>query len=163
MRAVELCGERVRTGHGDGFERVAGGDSDEGEIRPGDDTCGLRDVVERSVQRRAARSRRDPAHQGIQCQIRLNDHGSGSIAIGHRPYTSRVAASLPDEDEAPVDPSAIELRYRYHRARRQARVRAKEETQLARYRFYIVMAVLLAIAIGFVIVSWHEIQRLFGI
>ena len=67
------------------------------------------------------------------------------------------------EEEVPVDPSAIELRYRYHRARRQARVRAKEETKLARYRFYIVMAVLLAIAIAFVVVSWQEIQRLFGI
>ena len=74
-----------------------------------------------------------------------------------------MAAPVPDEEEAPVDPSAIELRYRYHRARRQARVRAKEETKLARYRFYIVMAVLLAIATGFVVVSWNEIQRLFGI
>jgi hypothetical protein len=80
-----------------------------------------------------------------------------------RPYTSRVAASLPDEDEAPVDPSAIELRYRYHRARRQARVRAKEESKLARYRFYIAMAILLSIAIAFVVFSWQEIQRLFGI
>jgi hypothetical protein len=75
----------------------------------------------------------------------------------------RVASPVPDEEEAPVDPSAIELRYRYHRARRHARVRAKEESRLARYRFYIVMAVLLAIAIAFVVVSWHEIQRLFGI
>jgi hypothetical protein len=74
-----------------------------------------------------------------------------------------VAASLPDEEEVPVDPSAIELRYRYHRARRQARVRAKEESKLARYRFYIAMAVLLSIATAFVLFSWHEIQRLFGI
>jgi hypothetical protein len=43
-----------------------------------------------------------------------------------------VAAPVPDDEEAPVDPSAIELRYRYHRARRQARVRAREETKLAR-------------------------------
>jgi hypothetical protein len=42
-------------------------------------------------------------------------------------------------------------------------VRAREETRLARYRFYIAMAVLVAIAIAFVVVSWHEIQRLFGI
>jgi hypothetical protein len=78
-------------------------------------------------------------------------------------YTPPVAAPVPDEEEAPVDPSAIELRYRYHRARRQARVRAREETKLARYRFYIAMTVLLAIALGFVVVSWNEIQRLFGI
>ena len=73
----------------------------------------------------------------------------------------------PERDEAaadpPVDPGAIELRYRYHRARRQARVRARQEGRLARYRFYIVMAVLLAIAVAFVLGTWHEIQRLFGL
>jgi hypothetical protein len=70
--------------------------------------------------------------------------------------------AAPDEDD-PVDPSAIELRYRYHRARRHARVLRREETRLAHYRFYIVLAVLLAIAIAFVLGSWHEIQRLFGL
>jgi hypothetical protein len=88
-------------------------------------------------------------------------------------YAPRVASPVPDPDrgsdrvldtgDAPVDPSAIELRYRYHRARRQARVRARQESRLARYRFYIVMAVLLAIAVMFILFSWHEIQRLFGL
>ncbi|MDX6467007.1 MAG: hypothetical protein QOI27_2047 [Gaiellaceae bacterium] len=62
-----------------------------------------------------------------------------------------------------IGPDAIELRYRYHRARRQARIRQKQESRLARYRFYIVMFVLIALTLGFVIVSWHEIQRLFGL
>jgi hypothetical protein len=66
-------------------------------------------------------------------------------------------------DEAPLDPEAIELRYRYHRARRNARIRQKQESRLARYRFYIVLFVLIAIAVAFVVGSWHEIQRLFGI
>ena len=70
--------------------------------------------------------------------------------------------AAPDEDD-PVDPSAIELRYRYHRARRHARVLQRQESRLAQYRFYIVLAVLLAIAIAFVLGSWHEIQRLFGL
>jgi hypothetical protein len=74
-----------------------------------------------------------------------------------------MALPAPSEDEAPVDPSAIELRYRYHRARRYARVQARQENRLARYRFYIVMTVLLALATAFVIGSWHEIQRLFGL
>jgi hypothetical protein len=78
-------------------------------------------------------------------------------------YTLRVAAPVPSEDEVPVDPSAIELRYRYHRARRHARVRARQEGNLASYRFYIAMGVLLALAIGFVIGTWHEIERLFGL
>ena len=74
-----------------------------------------------------------------------------------------MASPAPSEEEIPVDPAAIELRYRYHRARRQARVRARQESRLAHYRFYIVMAVLLALAVAFIVGSWHEIQRLFGL
>jgi len=70
---------------------------------------------------------------------------------------------VPDVEDVPVDPSAIELRYRYHRARRQALIRRQQETRLARYRFYIALTVLLAIAVAFVVGSWHEIQRLFGL
>jgi hypothetical protein len=65
---------------------------------------------------------------------------------------------------APLDSGgAVELRYRYHRARRHARIRRRQETRLARYRFYIVMLVLIGIASAFVLGSWHEIQRLFGL
>jgi hypothetical protein len=70
---------------------------------------------------------------------------------------------LPDVADVPADPAAIELRYRYHRARRQALIRRQQETRLARYRFYIALTVLLAIAVAFVVGSWHEIQRLFGL
>jgi hypothetical protein len=70
---------------------------------------------------------------------------------------------LAPRDDAPIDPSPAELRYRYHRAQRHARVLRRQETRLARYRFYIVMAVLLAIAAAFLIGAWHEIQRLFGL
>ena len=66
-------------------------------------------------------------------------------------------------EDAPLEPSTVELRSRYHRAQRQARLRRREENRLARYRFYIAMMVLLAIAVAFVIGAWHEIQRLFGL
>ena len=69
----------------------------------------------------------------------------------------------PEPDDVSVDPSTIELRYRHARARRVARVRAMEESRLARYRFWIALTVLLAIAIGFIVASWHEVHRLFGI
>jgi hypothetical protein len=75
-----------------------------------------------------------------------------------------MARPAPIEDEVPLsDPETRDLRYRYSRARRNARIRQRQETRLARYRFYIVMTVLLAIAVAFVIGSWHEIQRLFGL
>ncbi len=67
------------------------------------------------------------------------------------------------EDDGTVGPATIELRYRYARARRVARVRAKEESRLARYRFWIAMTVLIALAIGFIVASWHEVHRLFGL
>jgi hypothetical protein len=74
-----------------------------------------------------------------------------------------VDGEAPLDEEALLDPGAIELRYRYHRARRHARVRRKQESRLARYRFYIAMLVLIALAVAFVLGSWHEIQRLFGL
>ena len=39
----------------------------------------------------------------------------------------------------------------------------RQESRLAGYRFYIALVVLLAIAVAFVVGSWHEIQRLFGL
>jgi hypothetical protein len=74
-----------------------------------------------------------------------------------------VAEPEPKPEDPTSDPSVIELRYRYHRARRHARVRAKEESRLARYRFYIALTVLSVIAIVFLVAAWHEIQRLFGL
>ena len=69
----------------------------------------------------------------------------------------------PGESPPPLESSTFELRYRHHRARRNAKVRQRQETKLARFRFYIVMAVLVAIAIAFVMGSWHEIQHVFGL
>jgi hypothetical protein len=74
-----------------------------------------------------------------------------------------VSRTPEGDEDVPLDPSAIELRYRYHRAQRHARVRRRQESRLARFRFYIVMAVLIALAVAFVVGSWHEIQHLFGI
>jgi len=67
------------------------------------------------------------------------------------------------EDDVPLDPTAIERRYRLERARRRARERHKQETTLARFRFYAVMLVLGVAAIALLVLVWHEIQRLFGL
>jgi hypothetical protein len=75
-----------------------------------------------------------------------------------------VAEPDPQLDEIPVsDDATRELRYRYHRARRTARIRQKEETRLARYRFFIMMTVLIVGAIVFVVLSWQAIHKLFGL
>jgi hypothetical protein len=66
-------------------------------------------------------------------------------------------------EDVPRRPSTVELRYRYHRAQRQARIRRRDESRLARYRFYIALTVLLAISAAFVVGAWHEINHLFGL
>jgi hypothetical protein len=66
-------------------------------------------------------------------------------------------------DDPPIDPAYRELRYRHHRAQRRRRVRRRQESRLAHYRFYLVLAVLIALAAAFVVGSRHEIQHLFGI
>lgn len=68
-----------------------------------------------------------------------------------------------EDDELPLDPTAVERRYHLERARRRARERHKLETSLARTRFYAVMLVLGAGAIALLVLVWHEIQRLFGL
>jgi len=79
-----------------------------------------------------------------------------------------VASPAPSDDgveleDAGIDPRSIELRYRYHRAQRHARILRRQESRLAQYRFYIAITVLLALAVAFVLGSWHEVQHLFGI
>jgi hypothetical protein len=67
------------------------------------------------------------------------------------------------QEASELPPSSVELRYRYHRAQRQARVRQHQENRLARYRFYVALTVLLVISGAFVVAAWHEIDHLFGL
>jgi len=73
------------------------------------------------------------------------------------------SGATPHADDPPVDASLIALRYRHHRARRTRRIVHKQERWLARYRFYVVLGVLVAIGAGFVAGTLHEIHRLFGL
>jgi hypothetical protein len=83
--------------------------------------------------------------------------------VRNRPVP-REPAEPPAADEAPpLDSSTFELRYRYSRARRNARIRRRQESRLARFRFYIAMVVLFTIAVAFVVGSWHVIQHVFGL
>jgi hypothetical protein len=77
---------------------------------------------------------------------------------------AQPARTPPAVEEPPfVDPAEIERAYRHHRARRHARLERRRETQLARFRFWFVLAALvIAIAVVGVTV-WLEIERLFGL
>lgn len=67
-----------------------------------------------------------------------------------------------DGDEL-LDPTAFERRYRLERARRRARARHEQETTLARVRFLAVLGVLVAAGIVLLVVTWDQVQRLFGL
>jgi hypothetical protein len=75
------------------------------------------------------------------------------------------ASSPLDEpiDEIPIDPSAIERRYRLERARRRAREQRRQETTLARFRFYAVVLLLVLGSVALLVLVWQQIQRLFGL
>jgi hypothetical protein len=68
----------------------------------------------------------------------------------------------PPEDP-PVDPEAIDRAYRYHRARRNARVRRKREKSNARLRFLVTLLVLVGLAIFLMLTTWSEVQKVFGL
>lgn len=69
----------------------------------------------------------------------------------------------PVGDEVPLDPTAVEQRYRLERARRRARERRQQEASLARVRFYAVVGALTAAAIVLLVLTWDQVQRLFGL
>jgi hypothetical protein len=62
-----------------------------------------------------------------------------------------------------LDPTTIQRNYRRERIRRRAREERQRERALARLRFWLVLAAVLATSIGLAIVIWHQIQRLFGL
>jgi hypothetical protein len=67
------------------------------------------------------------------------------------------------EDPPPIDPSAIDRAYRFHRARRRAREERVRERGLARLRFWAVLLTLLVLTGYLSLVVWHQIERLFGL
>ena len=60
-------------------------------------------------------------------------------------------------------PEAIDRAYRYHRARRNARVRRKREKSNARLRFLVTFFVLVGLAVFLMLTTWSEVQRVFGL
>jgi hypothetical protein len=67
------------------------------------------------------------------------------------------------EDPPPVDPSAVDRAYRFHRARRRAREERVRERSLARLRFWAVLLTLFVLAAYLALVVWRQIEQLFGL
>jgi hypothetical protein len=68
----------------------------------------------------------------------------------------------PVEEEL-LDPTAIQRNYRRQRIKRRAREDRAREENLARLRFWLALAAVIATSIGLMLVIWNQIQRLFGL
>jgi hypothetical protein len=70
--------------------------------------------------------------------------------------------TAPDE-APPIDPDAIEDAYRYHRARRRARVEHHRSLRRAGLRFWVVLLLLVVASVALVVTVWGQVQQLFGL
>jgi hypothetical protein len=66
-------------------------------------------------------------------------------------------------EEPPLDPDAVERAYRFHRARRAAKVKRHRERRLASLRFWFFLALVLAVAALVGVRTMGEIERVFGL
>jgi predicted anti-sigma-YlaC factor YlaD len=68
-----------------------------------------------------------------------------------------------DEGTPSLDPAAIERAYLRERARRRARLQRHNESRSSNARFWVVLAVLLALTVFLGLTAWHDVQTTFGV
>jgi hypothetical protein len=77
---------------------------------------------------------------------------------------ARVAQPAPQGDPPPTpDPLAVHREYRRHRARREIRSARLRERRNAHVRFFLAIALLLALSIAFGLAAWRQVEQLFGL
>ncbi|HUG65591.1 MAG TPA: hypothetical protein VMK83_10270 [Gaiellaceae bacterium] len=67
------------------------------------------------------------------------------------------------EDEPPLDPEAVSRSYRQHRARRAAKAKWHREKRWAGVRFWLVLALVVAVTGVLAARTLGEIERVFGL
>jgi len=72
-------------------------------------------------------------------------------------------AITPADEEPPLDPEAVERAYRFHRARRAAKAKRHRERRWAGLRFWIVLALVVAVTAVLAARTLGEIERVFGL
>jgi hypothetical protein len=66
-------------------------------------------------------------------------------------------------DVPPIDPTAVSRAYRFHRARRRARLEHTRAVRRAGIRFWVVLVLLLAASLVLAVTFWRQVQDLFGL
>jgi len=85
------------------------------------------------------------------------------VAETARTTAHDAAPTTTPEEAPPLDPEAVERAYRFHRAKRAAKEKRHRERRLAGVRFWIVLAIVLAVAILLAARTLGEIERVFGL
>jgi hypothetical protein len=77
---------------------------------------------------------------------------------------ARARARPAPEEDPPNDPTAaVEHAYRFHRARRRARIERYRRTRRAQLRFYVTLCALVFLVVLVSLTVWNQVQRLFGL
>ena len=76
---------------------------------------------------------------------------------------TKSAPTTAPEDSPPLDPKAVERAYRFHRARRAARAEHHREKRRAGFRFWFVLALVVAATALLAVWTLGEIERVFGL
>jgi len=79
-----------------------------------------------------------------------------------RPAPTHLPVS-PRDEEPPLDPHAVDRAYRLHRARRAAKAKRRRARRWANVRFWLLLAVAVAVAVVLAARTLGEIQRVFGL
>jgi hypothetical protein len=74
-----------------------------------------------------------------------------------------VPSRQPLEEDPPTDPNAVGEAYRFHRARRRAHVRHRQERRKAGLRYYGVLLLLLIGTLVIAVTIWSQVRKAFGI
>jgi hypothetical protein len=79
------------------------------------------------------------------------------------PMAETAPSRQPLENDPPTDPNAVGEAYRFHRARRRAHVRHRQERRKAGLRYYLVLLLLLVGTLVIAVTIWSQVRKAFGI
>jgi hypothetical protein len=74
-----------------------------------------------------------------------------------------VERPRPRPEAPPLDPTAVDRAYRFHRAKRYAKIEHRRASRMADVRFWAFLGLLTLACLVLAVTVWDEISRLFGL
>lgn len=85
------------------------------------------------------------------------------FALHLRPMAEPAQQRRPRAEAPPFDPNAIDRAYRFHRAKRYAKIEHRRASRRAHLRFWVFLGLLLLACLVVAVTIWGEIAHIFGI